>query len=318
MPLLIRYPEEIGQGRSDEMVMNLDFAPTFLDYAGIEIPAEMQGESMRPMLKGEGQDAWRKEVYYHYYEYPKGGHYVKRHYGVRTERYKLIHYYFDIDEWELFDLEQDPAEMFNLYGQPGYEGITDSLKEKLKELRVKYQDNNQADFLPKMAVKQIENRAHKAQISYEFPFSKKYTGGGERALLDGMISIDDLSYTENRQIWQGFEGDDLVVTLDLGEKMILDTVSVGFLHNIDAWIFSPRWVEIATSLDNISFSSMGKIENKLGNRSMKEQRLSFTQKMEGRESRYLRIRAKNIEKCPEWHKGAGNKAWLFADEIVLQ
>jgi arylsulfatase A-like enzyme len=139
-PLIVRWPDRIKPGsRCEQMVLNLDLAETFLDAAGESIPNEMQGMSLLPLMKGEKPDSWRNAIYYHYYEYP-GWHMVKRHYGIRTERYKLIHFYYDIDEWELYDLLNDPHEMNNLYGKEGYEQITSDLKNKLDELRIQYKD----------------------------------------------------------------------------------------------------------------------------------------------------------------------------------
>ena len=140
MPLVARCPKYIRAGStSDDLVLNLDFAPTFLDIAGIAAPADMQGESLRPILLGTARSNWRKSMYYHYYEYP-GAHSVKKHYGVRTGRYKLIHFYHDIDEWELYDLAKDPREMKNVYGDASYAGIVKELKAELKRLRSKYKD----------------------------------------------------------------------------------------------------------------------------------------------------------------------------------
>ncbi|MDP2958968.1 MAG: DUF4976 domain-containing protein, partial [Longimicrobiales bacterium] len=139
MPLIVRFPAEIAPRVADEMVLNLDFAPTFLDYAGAPIPVEMQGESMRPMLAGRTPADWRRSVYYHYYEYP-GSPLIKRHYGVRTERYKLIRFYFDIEAWELYDLEADPRELHNVYDDPLYAAVVVELKAELERLRVQYGD----------------------------------------------------------------------------------------------------------------------------------------------------------------------------------
>jgi arylsulfatase A-like enzyme len=142
MPLIIRYPGEIPAGSiSSELVLNLDFPSTFLDYAGAKIPKDMQGQSLRPLLTGSSPPDWREAIYYHYYEYPHGWHDVKRHYGVRTEQYKLIHFYNDIDEWELFDLQKDPSEMNNIYDHPDYIEIVEELKVKLKELQRQYKDD---------------------------------------------------------------------------------------------------------------------------------------------------------------------------------
>ncbi len=144
MPLLVRYPKEIKAGSvNNDIVMNLDFAETFLDYAGVRTPEDMQGVSIRPLLQGRTPTDWRKSMYYHYYEYP-AVHSVKRHYGVRTERYKLIHFYNDIDEWELYDLEKDPDEMRNVYNDPAYAATVKELTAELKRLREKYKDTTGA------------------------------------------------------------------------------------------------------------------------------------------------------------------------------
>ncbi len=141
-PLLVKYPREIKAGTVvDNLVQNLDFAPTFLDYAGIEIPRDIQGESFRRLVNGEAGE-WRDAIYYTYYEFP-GEHHVKRHYGIRTDRYKLIHFYYDIDAWELYDLEVDPVEMNNVYNDPEYTQVRADMHRQLEELRVKYGDSDQ-------------------------------------------------------------------------------------------------------------------------------------------------------------------------------
>jgi len=143
MPLIMRYPREIKAGQvSENMVLNLDFAPTFLDFAGVDIPREMQGESFRSLTHGIKPDNWRTSMYYHYYEYPHGWHNVKRHYGIRTKHYKLIHFYYDIDSWELYDLEKDPHEINNVYDDPTYSNIVNDLKTELKKLQLKYRDRD--------------------------------------------------------------------------------------------------------------------------------------------------------------------------------
>ncbi len=143
-PLLIRYPKEIKAGtKINSMVQNLDFAPTFLDYAGAKIPADMQGQSFRKLIAGKTAK-WRDAVYYTYYEYPSI-HMVKRHYGIRTSRYKLMHFYYDIDEWELYDLQKDPQEMHNLYNDPSYSKVRKDMHRKLDKLRKKYRDSDAND-----------------------------------------------------------------------------------------------------------------------------------------------------------------------------
>jgi arylsulfatase A-like enzyme len=143
MPLLVRYPKEVRRRSvNSDIVLNLDFASTFLDFAGVGVPGDIQGCSLRPLLKGKRPTDWRKSMYYHYYEYP-GAHAVKRHYGIRTRRYKLIHFYYDIDAWGLYDLRADPHELNNVYGKPGYGDITKALKKELRRLQEQYGDSDE-------------------------------------------------------------------------------------------------------------------------------------------------------------------------------
>ncbi|HEC43322.1 MAG TPA: DUF4976 domain-containing protein [Bacteroides sp.] len=145
-PLLIRWPNEITPGISnDEMVQNLDFAQTFLEAAGIEAPGDMQGKSLMPLLKGDTAGWDRDAVYYHYYEYPDGQHMVKRHYAIVTREYKLVHFYYDVDEWELYDREKDLMEMNNVYKDTAYADVVARLHKELDEMRLEYKDSPELD-----------------------------------------------------------------------------------------------------------------------------------------------------------------------------
>lgn len=139
MPLLVQYPKEIPAGSEvSALTQNLDFAPTFLDYAEAEIPAEMQGKSLRNLLKKQEQGKdFRNAIYYHYYDFP-AFHMVKRHYGVRTERYKLMHFYDDIDQWEMYDLREDPREINNIYEDANYAGIRKKMHKTLDSMQNQY------------------------------------------------------------------------------------------------------------------------------------------------------------------------------------
>lgn len=137
IPLLISWPHVTVKGsHSDLLVQNLDMAPTMLDIAGVDVPEQMQGESIVPILQGSSSQ-WRDSMYYHYYEYP-GAHSVQKHEGVRTESFKLIHYY-EVDEWEMFDFKNDPNEMNNLYDNPLFSETQSELKQKLIKLKVQYE-----------------------------------------------------------------------------------------------------------------------------------------------------------------------------------
>lgn len=155
MPCLISYPKAIKKGlKPKELTLNVDIAPTLLDFAGIKAPADMDGESMKGILMGDKQveKNWRKSAYYQYYEYPKW-HNVQPHYGVRTERYKLIHFYFNIDVWELYDLKNDPNELKNLYNDPAYADVITELKGELKKLQKQYGDTISLDARRQMTEK---------------------------------------------------------------------------------------------------------------------------------------------------------------------
>lgn len=159
VPLLIRYPRLAAAGRvENHMTVNIDYAPTILDLAGVPIPSGMQGRSLRPLLHGAPPTDWRRSIYYTYYEnswaeMQKGAarsdpsfqyltpHRVVPHRGVRTERHKLIEYYGEGDYCELFDLQSDPHELRNLYGDPAQAPLTAQLRQELTRLRAQYQDS---------------------------------------------------------------------------------------------------------------------------------------------------------------------------------
>ncbi|MCG8327992.1 MAG: sulfatase [Chitinophagales bacterium] len=144
-PLLVKWPGVIKPGTvTHEMVQNLDFAQTMLEAAGISSPEDMQGESLMPLLQGDHKNWTREAVYYHYYEYP-AVHMVKRHYGIVTKEFKLVHFYHDVDEWELYDRLNDPHEMMNVYADPAYAETVEKLKQELVQIRKKYKDSPELD-----------------------------------------------------------------------------------------------------------------------------------------------------------------------------
>jgi len=147
MPLIVKWPGQTKPGAiNEDLVQNLDYAETFLEIAGVDIPEDMQGSSLVPLLKGATPDDWRESIYYHYFEYPSV-HMVAKHNGVRTDRYKLIHFY-QFDEWEFYDLEKDPEELTNQYDNPQYSAAIDELKQELEDLRKHYRDNTDMRVKP--------------------------------------------------------------------------------------------------------------------------------------------------------------------------
>jgi len=155
-PFLIRYPKEIKAGTvNKDIVLNIDYAPLFLDYAGIAKPSQMQGESFRTNVEGCTPANWRKAMYYRYWMHNDPSHHVMANYGIRTQRYKLVYYYgknlkksgarsdWNIPaEWELYDLKTDPNEMHNLYTDPANKSLINELKMKLIELKKQYGDED--------------------------------------------------------------------------------------------------------------------------------------------------------------------------------
>ena len=158
-PLIMRLPKGFDRrGDITEMVQNIDYAPTFLELAGAEIPSDIQGISLVPLLKGEHPKDWRKALYYHFYEYP-AEHMVKRHYGVRTDRYKLIHFYYNIDQWEFYDMQADPNELTNQYDNPAYAKIIRELKKEIVKLQKEYNDT--------MSLEERRKLTDKYMLKYE-------------------------------------------------------------------------------------------------------------------------------------------------------
>ncbi|MGQ0539680.1 MAG: sulfatase family protein [Gemmatimonadaceae bacterium] len=136
-PLLIRWPGVVRPASLNaDLVQNLDYAQTMLEMAQVPIPRAMQGRSLVPLLRGRTPRDWRDAIYYQYFEYPSW-HMVRRHYGVRTQRYKLIHYY-EVNEWELFDLQRDPRELRSVYADAAYRPVVQRMKGRLRALRQEY------------------------------------------------------------------------------------------------------------------------------------------------------------------------------------
>ena len=161
MPCLISYPGHIREGqRLKNLTLNVDIAPTLLNYAGVKIPSDMQGVSMKGLLEGDKsvEKNWRKSAYYQYFEYPKW-HNVQPHYGVRTDRYKLIHFYYNIDQWEFYDMQADPNELTNQYDNPVYAKIIRELKKEIVKLQNEYNDT--------MSLEERRKLTDKYMLKYE-------------------------------------------------------------------------------------------------------------------------------------------------------
>jgi arylsulfatase A-like enzyme len=150
-PFVMRYPGKLAPGKVvNNMLVNIDFAPTLIDLAGIKVPADMHGKSFATLLSGSPVKDWRKAMYYHYYEYPQP-HHVAPHFGIRTERYKLIRFYGPHDAWELFDLQNDRLEVKNLIDDPSKKALIADLKRQLKSLVLEFKDEDALQVLGNLA-----------------------------------------------------------------------------------------------------------------------------------------------------------------------
>ncbi|MCK5338927.1 MAG: sulfatase-like hydrolase/transferase [Bacteroidales bacterium] len=312
MPLIISA-HGLNKGEDDHMIINADFAPTILNMAGIEPPPDMQGESFYEILQGGEPGQWRESVYYHYFEYP-AVHSVKRHYGVRTNKYKLIHYYYDIDEWELFDLEDDPYEMNNLAGNPDFSAVLSEMKTELNRLRVHYQDTVPEKYLPPLP-DTISHLAKGISYTLEYQPSERYAGN-PACLTDGIVYPEGESYSMTYEGWCGFNGDDLILELDLGQVLKVSKISAGFLQNQERWIFLPDSMEFHTSEDGVDYMIIPVAQ--CGDQTEDHRILKrvATPEYPGISTRYIKIHVMN-NVLPAWHRNAGKPAWLFVDEIVV-
>ena len=166
MPLIVKWPGVTKPGsKITELVQNLDYAPTLLEAAETEIPADLQGKSLTSLFRGETA-SWRDSIYYHYYAYP-AAHQVPRHNGVRTKTHKLIHFY-NYDEWELYDLENDPEELQNLYQDPNQKEKIAELKKQLKQLEQNYDDDSKTEKYSPEKVKSLRNTKRRYTVPNKF------------------------------------------------------------------------------------------------------------------------------------------------------
>ncbi len=151
-------------------------------------------------------------------------------------------------------------------------------------------------------------------IALENAYSPMYTGGGDLALIDGIRGGDDF----RTGAWQGYQGVDLVAVVDLGSPLPVDSIKIRFLQDQNSWIFMPEEVEFSISEDGVDYVSLGAVRSMVPDDHDGVILKDFEKKGTGAEARYVRVRARNIGLCPDWHKGAGHKAWIFADEIVIE
>ncbi|MEO8146242.1 MAG: sulfatase [Bacteroidia bacterium] len=312
MPLLIQYPAKIKAGNvNDQLLMNIDFAPTLLEWAGISKPQQMQGVSFANYI--DNKERLRHATYYHYFEYP-GEHAVKRHYGIRTEKYKLIHYYYDIDQWELFDLQSDPHEMMNVYNNPAYTDIQKDITAQLKKMQTEYADTN---FAVPMSYAVVQNKILNQHYSLAKQPSPKYPDNKNK-LTDGKIENPEFKGTHISENWIGFEADNFEMMLPIKSKLKATEIEIRFLDLPDSWIFKPDSVMFYFKNENDKYISPGKPIITEEKRTTGGNIIHYKVQYLNGNINEIKIKAINHGVCPAGHAAAGKPAWIFTDEVIVR
>lgn len=318
-PLLMRWPGVISPGnRTDALVMNLDFVPTFLDLAGLPQPDNMPGRSLRPMFEeGAAPADWRDATYYHYFEYP-AVHAVKRHYGIRTKRHKLIHFYYDIDAWELYDLEKDPQEVRNVYEDPDYRAIRDSLHRRLAQQQAFYGDRPEEYLEPLFPDTLPANLAGPAKLTLDDPPEQLYgrTTKSPAFLTDRLFRPFSRYNAGLNDGCGAFRNKPCVVVLELAKKQAIQQVGLHCRQMTQSWFYYPEKVEFFSSDDGQAWQLLHTIS------AIKEAAdgdlwLRFDVK-KPRTARYVRIVATPLAVIPAGLPGGGQRGWLLVDEVDLR
>jgi arylsulfatase len=334
VPCIMRWPGRIPEGTiCDKMASTIDILPTLATIVDAPLPKnDIDGVNILPLMEAI-EDANPRDHYFFYY-----GRALR---AVRKGQWKLYFphgfnsysdvvpgadgypgpYNFSQTGLELYDLERDIGETLDVAAQ--YPDIVEELQDLAEKAR-----DDLGDSLTGRTGKKVRrgglrwsNKAQNVQhlgngklISLENSYSSIYAASGDLALLDGIRG----STFHNDGSWQGFEGDDIEAVVDLGQVMPLSRITCGFLENQYAWIFFPQVVEISISRDGVAYDLVQYLRNKALVRNTRPGFKDYTAELPNMRARYVRIKASNVGICPDWHPGAGGKAWLFCDEIIIE
>ena len=334
-PCIIRWPNHFPRGIvTNKLASTIDILPTLAAIMGAKLPSKkIDGVNILPLLNNEKNANPRNEFYYYY-----GGQLQ----GVRQGKWKLHfpHSYTSFkgvapnkERWpaigilskiglELFDLEGDVSETTNLADKypeivTKLQKLGDQAREDLGDglTKIKGKNNREPGRIKGTWNPNVKNLAIGKKITLTNPPSSTYPASGNNALIDGKRG----TYDYNDGIWQGWEGDDMEAIIDLGEAIDLTKVSCSFFENTGAWIYKPQYVEVFTSNDNSNYNKIEKISVKdvRNDKSLGVYEFFTNQNTIGK-VRYIKLKAKNIGIVPKGHPGTGGKAWLFADEIIIE
>ncbi|MFC1564688.1 sulfatase-like hydrolase/transferase [candidate division KSB1 bacterium] len=312
VPLVISGPGIPENVRSGGLCYITDIFPTVCDLLESRIPATVEGKSLINLIKNR-EEKIRDSVFYAY---------TKLQRGVRTnDNWKLIKYNAGgIQTTQLFNLNGDPNEINNLANNIEYSArmndLTFLLKRQMKELD-DFCDLDKPNWgLPEEITekKTVNHLAVGGKIQLKNQYSQRYTGGGEAGLIDGVRGTSNF----NDGSWQGFEGTDLEAVIDLGKFCSVNKVTVGIMEAHDSWIFLPSTVEFSLSENGIDYFSVKIYRNNSPVYNQFRKIHDITETFSGDSVRFIKVAARNIGTCPDWHQGAGKKAWVFADEIIVE
>ncbi len=312
VPLIIRGPEIPEDVRTEALCYLLDLYPTLCDILGLAAPKTVEGKSLLPVLKNRKAEV-RDSLFMAYRSFQR---------AVRTsDNWKLIKYNVrDVETTQLFNLNDDPGEINSLAEDPAYKVRLEDLTELLKDHMRKSDDFCDLDKsnwgLPeeKFNTKKVRNLAMGCEIRLINGATPKYTTKGAGVLIDGVRASSKF----NDGYWLGLQGEDLDAVIDLGKTQTIQKVFIGFLENQDSWIFFPKMVEFSFSTDGKSFHSVQRVGGPKAKENPFKIIKDFSVSVRSTEACFVRVKAISLGICPEWHKGAGGKAWIFADEIVIE
>lgn len=340
VPALMRWPGHIPAGSvCNQLASTLDILPTVAALAGAPLPqAPIDGVNILPLLQGDTSVTPRTRLYYYY----QGGELQ----AVRHKQWKLVFphvhrsyvdvqpgkngypgpYAFDTAQYALYNLRRDPGERYNVHSS--HPRVVQQLEEiaqaAREELGDKLQNRTGSGTRPagKIAPRPnelgvaVNHLAKGLEPILKHPYAEQYSGGSPHALTDGWRAPQTLAMPADYSLWQGFHQHPLHLTVDLGHIQPIRHLSIGFMHYIRSWIFRPTSVTFYGSADGQQFTPLGTYQTTIPLRSSRLKR-DHAQISCQTKARYIRVIAHNVGQCPPWHSGAGGKAWLFADELIV-
>ncbi|MCB9510963.1 MAG: sulfatase-like hydrolase/transferase [Deferribacteres bacterium] len=305
VPLIFAGPGLPKNTRRNQFAYLYDIFPTVSDLAGLPNPGTTQGLSLRSVIADQNA-ALRENAFFLYQNFQR---------GVQTrDGWKMIKYLIDdVETTQLFDLNNDPFETSNLAENPNFAAkraeVQTVLAGEMRRLGDELDVTAPRWGKPEPRKLTAPHQAVGAAVELAAQPHSRYAASGAKALVDG--ELGQLKFRQGG--WLGFEQDDLDVVIDLGEVKTIQKVAVSFLQNIPAWIFGPKQVTIEISADGQNYEPILAQSELASDAELEVQEFEIAQL--DKQARFIRVRAENVGVCPDWHPGAGSKAWLFVDEV---